>query len=70
MRTGQEEHWLHENRGAIASINSFIDRHGLLADRMRLRQEWRWSQENQEAIAQYNRRVAEEGLLSDGAGPL
>jgi post-segregation antitoxin (ccd killing protein) len=70
MRAEREKHWLRENRSSIASINAFIDRHGLLANRMRLQQEWRWSQENPEAIAQYNRRVAEEGLLSDSAGLL
>lgn len=35
----QEKQWLEENRDAVASINSFIDRHGLLADRLRLRPE-------------------------------
>jgi hypothetical protein len=33
----QERRWLEENREAIASINAFIERHGLLADRLRLR---------------------------------
>jgi len=28
--------WLQENRDAISSINAFVDRHGLLADRLRL----------------------------------
>jgi len=37
VRSEQEKHWLQENRDAIASINAFIDRHGLLADRLRLR---------------------------------
>ncbi len=35
MRVEQEKHWRRENRGSIASVNAFIDRHGLLADRMR-----------------------------------
>jgi hypothetical protein len=35
--TEQVRHWLEENREAIASINAFIDRHGLCADRLRLR---------------------------------
>jgi post-segregation antitoxin (ccd killing protein) len=39
VRAEQEKQWLQENRGAIASINAFIDRHGLLADRLRLRRE-------------------------------
>jgi post-segregation antitoxin (ccd killing protein) len=29
--------WLEENREAIASINAFIDRHGLSAARLRYR---------------------------------
>jgi post-segregation antitoxin (ccd killing protein) len=37
VRAEQEKHWLEENRQAIASINSFIDRHGLLASRLRFR---------------------------------
>ena len=37
VRAELEKRWLQENRGAIASINAFIDRHGLLADRLRLR---------------------------------
>jgi antitoxin CcdA len=37
VRAEQEKRWLEENRDAIASINAFIDRHGLLADRLRLR---------------------------------
>jgi antitoxin CcdA len=32
-----EKRWLEENQAAIASINSFIDRHGLLASRLRYR---------------------------------
>jgi antitoxin CcdA len=39
IRAEQERRWLEENREAIASINAFIDRHGLLADRLRLRPE-------------------------------
>ena len=39
VRTGRDKQWLEENRDAIASINAFIDRHGLLADRLRLRPE-------------------------------
>ena len=35
--TEQERRWLEENREAIASINAFIERHGLLADRLRYR---------------------------------
>jgi post-segregation antitoxin (ccd killing protein) len=66
----QEKLWRAENQDAIASINAFIDRHGLLADRLRLRREHDWREENAEAIAQYNRRVAERGLLSDEGGPL
>jgi len=37
VRAEQPKHWLEENRDAIASINSFIDRHGLLAARLRYR---------------------------------
>jgi len=37
VRAEQEKRWLQENRDAISSINAFIDRHGLLADRLRLR---------------------------------
>src|SRR5438552_1359209 len=33
----QEKRWLQENSEAIASINSFIDRHGLLASKLRHR---------------------------------
>jgi hypothetical protein len=32
----RERRWLEENRLAIASINAFIDRHGLLASRLPL----------------------------------
>ena len=34
-----ERRWLEENRDAIASINAFIDRHGLIASRLRYRPE-------------------------------
>jgi antitoxin CcdA len=37
VRAEQEKRWREENREAIASINSFIDRHGLLASRLRFR---------------------------------
>jgi antitoxin CcdA len=37
VKAEQEKRWLEENREAIASINSFIDRHGLLASRLRYR---------------------------------
>jgi antitoxin CcdA len=37
VRSEQERRWLEENRDAIASINSFIDRHGLLASKLRYR---------------------------------
>ncbi len=39
VQAEHEKRWLQENREAIASINAFIDRHGLLADRLRLRSE-------------------------------
>jgi antitoxin CcdA len=39
VRAELEKRWLQENREAIASINAFIDRHGLLASRLRLRPE-------------------------------
>jgi antitoxin CcdA len=39
VRGEQEKRWLEENREAIASINSFIDRHGLLASKLRYRAE-------------------------------
>jgi post-segregation antitoxin (ccd killing protein) len=32
-----EERWLAENREAIASINVFVERHGLLASKLRYR---------------------------------
>jgi post-segregation antitoxin (ccd killing protein) len=35
----QERRWLQENSAAIDSINNFIERHGLLASRLRYRPE-------------------------------
>jgi len=37
VKAEREKRWLEENQAAIASINSFIDRHGLLASRLRYR---------------------------------
>ncbi len=37
VRAEQGKRWLEENQDAIASINSFIDRHGLLANKLRYR---------------------------------
>ncbi len=37
VRAEQEKRWLEENREAVESINAFIDRHGLLASRLRYR---------------------------------
>lgn len=37
VRAEQEKRWLEENREAIASINSFIEEHGLLANKLRYR---------------------------------
>ena len=34
VKAEREKRWLKDNREAIASINSFIDRHGLLASRL------------------------------------
>ena len=34
VKAEREKRWLEDNREAIASINSFIDRHGLLASRL------------------------------------
>ncbi len=31
-----EKQWLAENRDAIVSVNAFIDRHGLIAGKLRL----------------------------------
>jgi antitoxin CcdA len=39
VKAEQERRWLEENRDAIASINAFIDRHGLIASRLRYRPE-------------------------------
>jgi antitoxin CcdA len=39
VRAEQEKRWLEENREAIASINSFIDHHGLLASKLRYRRD-------------------------------
>ena len=37
VNPAQEKRWLEQNRSAIASINAFIDEHGLLASRLRYR---------------------------------
>ena len=37
VRAEREKRWLEENREAIESINSFIERHGLLASKLRYR---------------------------------
>jgi antitoxin CcdA len=37
VKAERERRWAEENRDAIESINQFIDRHGLLATRLRLR---------------------------------
>jgi antitoxin CcdA len=37
VRAELGKRWLEENRAAIESINAFIDRHGLLANRLRYR---------------------------------
>jgi len=37
VKAEQERRWLEENREAIASINTFIERNGLLASRLRYR---------------------------------
>jgi antitoxin CcdA len=37
VRAEQGKRWLEENQEAIASINSFIDRRGLLASKLRYR---------------------------------
>jgi antitoxin CcdA len=39
VRAEQEKRWLAENQAAIGAINSFVDRHGLLASRLRYRSE-------------------------------
>jgi antitoxin CcdA len=37
VRAEQQKRWLEENREAFASINTFIDKHGLLSSRLRYR---------------------------------
>ncbi len=37
VRAEQEKRWLEENQEAFASINEFIDNHGLLSSRLRYR---------------------------------
>lgn len=37
VRAEQEKLWLEENKDAFASINTFIDKHGLLSSRLRYR---------------------------------
>ncbi len=37
VRAEQEKRWLEENQEAVGSIYSFIDRHGLLANKLRFR---------------------------------
>ncbi|HEY2532672.1 MAG TPA: type II toxin-antitoxin system CcdA family antitoxin [Xanthobacteraceae bacterium] len=37
VKAERERRWLEDNRAAIASINDFIDRHGLLGNRLRYR---------------------------------
>lgn len=37
VRAEQGRRWVEDNREAIASINSFIDQHGLLASKLRYR---------------------------------
>jgi antitoxin CcdA len=39
VKAEREKRWLEENRDAVASINLFIERHGLLASRLRYRPE-------------------------------
>jgi antitoxin CcdA len=39
VKAEQEKRWLEENSAAITSINTFIERHGLLASRLRYRPE-------------------------------
>jgi antitoxin CcdA len=39
VKAEQEKRWLQENSAAINSINNFIERHGLLASRLRYRPE-------------------------------
>lgn len=37
VRAEREKRWLEDNKEAIASINSFIEQHGLLAAKLRYR---------------------------------
>ena len=37
VRAEREKRWLEENKDAIASINLFIEQHGLLAGKLRYR---------------------------------
>lgn len=37
VRAEQQKRWLEENRSAIESINGFIERHGLLSEKLRYR---------------------------------
>lgn len=37
IRTEQEKRWLEENKEAFSSINSFIEKNGLLSGRLRYR---------------------------------
>ena len=37
VRAEQQKRWLEENREAFASINAFIDNHGLLSSKLRYR---------------------------------
>jgi antitoxin CcdA len=39
VKVEQERRWREESREAIASINAFIDRHGLLSSKLRYRPE-------------------------------
>ena len=38
-RAEPETQWLAENREAVASINAFVEQHGLLANKLRYRPE-------------------------------
>ena len=39
VRSQQEKRWLEENGAAIRSMNTFIDKHGLLPSKLRYRPE-------------------------------
>jgi antitoxin CcdA len=39
VKAEQEKRWLEENSAAIESINTFIEKHGLLASKLRYRPE-------------------------------